>query len=104
MNDRNSFHLSSRFAKYIPLSKRFSIEAIAQGRYSFVRKQQPYFDLKALGFNEDYIRGYEFYVIDGLDYIYQKTALRFNIFSGDINFGKLSPFEALRKMPSANGI
>ena len=100
MNDRNSFHLSSRFAKYIPLSKRFSIEAIAQGRYSFVRKQQPYFDLKALGFNEDYIRGYEFYVIDGLDYIYQKTALRFNIFSGDINFGKLSPFEALRKMPT----
>jgi len=98
MKDRNSFYLTSRFAKYIPLSKRFSIEAIAQGRYSFVRKQQPYFDLKALGFNEDYIRGYEFYVIDGLDYFYQKTALRFEIFSGDINFGKLSPFEALRKM------
>jgi hypothetical protein len=99
-NDRNSFHLTSRFAKYIPLNKRFSIEAIAQGRYSFVRKQQPYFDLKALGFNEDYIRGYEFYVIDGLDYIYQKTALRFNIFEGDINFGNLSPIESFKKMPT----
>ena len=99
-NDRNAFHLTSRFAKYIPLSKRFSIEAIAQGRYSFVRKQQPYYDMKALGFFEDYIRGYEFYVIDGLDYFYQKTAFRFEVFDGNINFGKLSPFEALRKMPT----
>ncbi len=100
LKNRNAFHLSSRYAKYIPLSKRFSIEAIAQGRYSFVRKQQPYYDMKALGFFEDYIRGYEFYVIDGLDYFYQKTALRFEIFSGEINFGKLSPLEAFRKMPT----
>ncbi|MGK0364479.1 MAG: hypothetical protein ACI85O_001536 [Saprospiraceae bacterium] len=100
LKDRNAFHLTSRYARYIPLSKRFSIEAIAQGRYSFVRKQQPYYDMKALGFFEDYIRGYEFYVIDGLDYAYQKTALRFEIFKRDINFGRLSPFEALRIMPT----
>ena len=98
--DRNSLHLTSRYAKYFPLNKRFSIETIVQGRYSFIRKQQPYYDMKALGFNQDYIRGYEFYVIDGLDYIYQKTALRFEIFNRDINFGKLSPIEAFKRMPT----
>lgn len=100
LKDRNTFHLTSRFAKYIPLNKRFGIESITQGRYSFVRKQQPYFDMKALGFFEDYIRGYEFYVIDGLDYFYQKNSLRFKIFERDINWGKLSPIEGLREMPT----
>lgn len=99
-DDRNALNLFARYAHYIPYKKRFHLEAIIEGRYAFLRQQQPYYDYKALGFETSYVRGYEFYVIDGLDYFFQKTSLRFEIFNKKINFGKLSPFKALRVMPT----
>ena len=99
--ERDAFDLTTRVGLWRQLGdSRFSTELIAQGRYSFVQKQQPYYATRALGYEEDYLRGYEFYVIDGLDYFYQKSTLRYELFSNDIDWGKLSPIESFRVMPT----
>tara|TARA_B100000214_G_scaffold374032_1_gene355728 strand:- start:1119 stop:2513 length:1395 start_codon:yes stop_codon:yes gene_type:complete len=41
-------------------------------------EKQPYIEKKYLGF-EDYIRGYEYYVIEGDNYWISKTAIKYNI-------------------------
>ncbi len=48
-----------------------------KGKYS-VRKDVPYFHQKALGYNE-YMSGYEYYVIDGSDYFITKQILKYKL-------------------------
>lgn len=98
--ERNALDFTGRAAKWFKLNDKFSVEAIVQGRYAFIRSRQPYYDMRALGYEDDYVRGYEYYVIDGTDYVYQKSTLRYELFNNSINFGKLSPLKAFRKMPT----
>lgn len=99
--DRNALSAQARYSRYFPLSKRIFLELAASGRYAFIREKQPYFDNKALGYENDYLRGYEYYVIDGLDYLYQKTSIRYVIIDRKINFGKLMPISSMRIMPTS---
>jgi outer membrane protein assembly factor BamA len=40
---------------------------------------QPFYNTKALGYNKDFIRGYEYYVIDGQDFGLMKSELRYAV-------------------------
>jgi len=82
-------YLTTKYAKYIPFTKKISLEAIAKTRIALLRGTQPYNNYWAMGYEEDFLRGYEFYVIDGLDYFYLKTSLRFQILNKEINWGNL---------------
>ncbi|MFZ5939147.1 MAG: POTRA domain-containing protein [Bacteroidota bacterium] len=57
------------------LSPRFFFATANKGKYS-VRKDLPYFHQKALGYNE-YMSGYEYYVIDGTDYFLSKLIFKY---------------------------
>jgi outer membrane protein assembly factor BamA len=46
------------------------------GKMSF-EKTQPYFFQSGLGYNRDYVRGYEYYVIDGQHYLLLKNNLKY---------------------------
>jgi len=50
--------------KYANPWKRWYVSAIFRGRVSFAQRQ-PYIFRKNLGYDFDYIRGYEYYVVDG---------------------------------------
>jgi hypothetical protein len=76
-----------------------SLAQIVKGRVALIREKQPYFNSVALGYELDYVRGYEFYVIDGLDYFYTKTSLRYQIVSWKYDFGKYMPIKAFKVMP-----
>ncbi|MCB0641069.1 MAG: hypothetical protein KDC44_05490, partial [Phaeodactylibacter sp.] len=98
-DDLNGMYTSLEYRHYHSFSDTWSLAGIAKGRAALIRKQQPFYNSQALGYNLDYIRGYEYYVIDGLDYAYTKIDLRWRFFNRPINFGKLMPFEAFRVMP-----
>ena len=100
-NDINSLYTALEYRYYTPLSEneKWSMAAIAKGRAALIRSQQPFFNSRALGYEFDYIRGYEYYVIDGLDYAYSKLDLRWRFFNRDINWGRLMPWEGFRVMP-----
>lgn len=97
--ERNGLYLTSTFGQYFSLNKRWSTELIAKGKTALIRNIQPYNNYYALGYVEDFLNGYELYVIDGLDYVYLKTALRFEFFNHEIKWGNLMPLKMFRQMP-----
>ncbi len=100
-NDINRFYVRGTLGYYYPFKKneKYSIATAARGRVHFQRQQAPYYNNTALGYFADYLRGYELYAIDGMDYIYLKTALRYQIWSRNIDWKKAMPVKKLRVMP-----
>ena len=97
--DRNTLTLSLTLAKYFSLSPKFSLEFITKGHAFFIRRQQAYHNNRAFGFEPDFLRGYELYVIDGLDFAYLKSSIRFEIFKREIDWGDLVPLSKFKLMP-----
>jgi len=97
--DRNGLYLTSTFGQYFPLGKRWSTETIFKTKIALLRQEQPYNNYWALGYVDDFLSGYEFYVIDGLDYFYAKTTLRFQLLDKRMDWGKYMPISAFREMP-----
>lgn len=98
--DLNTAYITVSHDQYLPMNDRWSLAWNAKGRYAFLRDKIPFYNSRALGYNEDYIRGYEYYVIDGLDYFYIKNNLRIKLLDHTIDFGRLMPLENFKKMPS----
>lgn len=98
-DDLNAFLLSTSFAQYFTIGKKWSWEAILSGRVALQRQEQPYYNYRALGFEPDYLRGYEYYVIDGLDYGYWKNSFRFELLKKEINWGTFMPVQQFKIMP-----
>lgn len=97
--DINSLYITGEYRWYRPIAGPWSFAGTARGRVALIREQQPFFNSQALGYEADYVRGYEYYVIDGLDYFYTKANLRFEVLNRTINFGKLVPLQGFRLMP-----
>jgi len=88
-----------QFAKYFPIKNHSSFEMIAAGRVSLPRKKPPFFNNQALGYGSSLVRGYQYYVSDGLDFALLKNSFRIQVFDRTIHFGKYMPFKAFRNMP-----
>ena len=98
--DRNGLAFSAAYERFFKLSKKTSFGAKIKGKTQVIRKPQAYTNYYALGYVDDYMRGYELYVIDGLDYAYLQTTLRYQLFSFEWNWGKTMPIKQFRKMPT----
>lgn len=97
--DVHSLYLSALAKEYLSFNRRLSLELIAGGRLAVIREKQPFANSQALGYGSHYIRGYEYYVIDGLDYLYNKSSLRLLAVDRTVFWGDLMPFPNLREMP-----
>ncbi len=87
------------YKKYISLAERWVIENNAKVKVGLIRTQLGFFNNKAIGYDEDYLRGYELYVIDGLDFGYWKSSIHFKWLDKTFKLGKLSPLKAFKKIP-----
>jgi outer membrane protein assembly factor BamA len=97
-DDRNTLDISLEINKYIPMGNKIYWEFIAKSKYSILRNLQDYRNYRGLGYQLDYIRGYELYVMDGLDYSYAKSSFRYELFDKIFNVSKILPINAFRKM------
>lgn len=59
---------------------------------------QPYFYMRGLGFNGDYVRGYEKYVVDGQNFGVFKMNFKYEIIPTKIKELKFIPLEKFRKL------
>lgn len=80
-------------------AKKWSLAYQIKAKVSLERAQQPYYEYRALGYENDFIRGYELYVMDGLDFAFLKTSLRYEILNRTINWKKAMPLKPFRIMP-----
>ena len=82
----NNFSLEAGFEKYNTLGNRWFVSTRIQGGIQFPF-EPAYYNSRALGYNENYLRGYEYFVIDGFAYALLKLDLKkqiaqFNILTG----------------------
>ncbi len=76
--DVNQLIISNETSYYRSIYKNLSSSFIFRGRLSFPQNQ-PYFLNRAMGFKSEYVRGYEYYVMDGSHYALLRSNLRFKI-------------------------
>ena len=77
-DDVNYLFLTAEAKKYWQLSNRFYAGSSVRGKLSD-HHFQPYYNTRALGFGGDYVRGYEYYVVDGQHFILLKTNFKFEL-------------------------
>ena len=76
--DVNQLLIYSEASYFKKITSSLSTALIFRGRLGF-GGHQPYIFQKALGYKNDYVRGYEYYVIDGSHYGLFRTNLRYKI-------------------------
>ena len=69
------FYVASSLRWYQPIASRFYFAAMAKGRW-VPGPVPPYYHQRALGFGP-YVRGYEYYIIDGENYALGKISFRY---------------------------
>lgn len=69
------FSAKTTLRKYAALNKRFYAAAAFIGKYS--TQQMPYILQRGLGYNRDFVRGYEYYVVDGSSFGLVKANLKY---------------------------
>lgn len=97
--DLNALQLHTQYQQVYSFSQLWSFEWIARGQVSLLRQKQPFSNSMGLGYGSDYLRGFEYYVIDGLDFGFLKNTLRLKVIDRQINWGRFMPFTALKEMP-----
>lgn len=95
----DAFFYSSEWRQYYQLNKKWSVAHTVHARVGLQRKDLPYNNIRAIGFGETYIRGYDLYLIDGLDFAYIKNSLRYKIVDRAINWGRWIPLPTWKVMP-----
>jgi len=71
-------YIKSLFRKYFQLGERWYYAFSLLGKLSF-EAQQPYYLQRGLGYSREFVRGYEYYVVDGQHYLLFKTNVKFAI-------------------------
>jgi len=93
----NIFYIRSTYRRYYQLKERLFYalgNKIKYSNYDF----QPFFLKKGLGFGNDYIRGYEYYVVDGISYWVFKNNIKYCLIKPTfkrIKFIKSEKFNAI---------
>ena len=98
-DDMNKLNVAADFSTYLPISSNINLELTLSGQKEFVNENHPYSGLDALGFGNTYLRGYEYYVINGTDYVISKNSLRFRFISTTLNLKNKMPLKNYRDLP-----
>ncbi len=97
--DINQLWFTLRTEYYQPIAKKWNAALVMEGRFSAIRHQQPFWQQEALGYGETYIRGYQYYVINGQDYAFLRSDLNFKLFDWNIPLFKEATTAYTRSLP-----
>ena len=89
--------LSFRWRNYLNIDRRHHVATLIYIQYKF--GNITYLNARQLGYNNDYVRGYESYVLDGRGAFMTKIAFRKALFLGKVDLQKLGITENYNKMP-----
>lgn len=95
--DLNQVYFISQVRKYWQLADRFYFSGMAKVKYT--AQDGPYFLYGGLGYVNNLVRGYEYYVINGEHYGLTKAQLRYALVDNKIIKIKPLPFDKFNKVP-----
>lgn len=96
-SDVNEFYFKTNFRKYMQINWH-SYFASGITLKASLTPQPPYFMQRGLGYGREYVRGYEYYVIDGRDFILWKNNIKFALIPDrnlDIGFIRSQKFNKI---------
>jgi len=93
------YYFSATARKYLQVYNRLYFDAMAKGKLSS-DGQPPYYLQRALGYG-DYVRGYEYYVIDGQSYGLIKTNFHYQLIKPNVFILNQLPSEKFNTIPYA---
>jgi len=77
-DDVDITYVAAHGKKFWPVIDRVNLASAVSAKYTMGSKV-PYYLSKALGYGREVLRGYEFYVIDGQNFVLLKTNLKFTL-------------------------
>jgi len=83
---------------HAPITKRFYFGQRVDLKF-VLQNQQPYFLLSGLGYGEEFIRGYDLYVVETRHHLLQRNELKFSLLNKSFDFKKIIPIAQLNKVP-----
>lgn len=89
--------LESTFRKYWQLAKRWYFASLITAKFSS-DKFIPYFIQEGLGYGRKFVRGYEYYVVDGQQYGLMRSNIKFAIIPTRVFNLKFIPTEKFSKI------
>lgn len=98
-NDLDSWQGRASLAYYKRLENRFSVGIRAKGQFKWSKNRPSYYNNRALGFFENYVRGYQYYVIDGQSFVLLQGDLNWKLFEFSIPLFKKAPLGYLNAIP-----
>jgi len=97
--DVNALKANFTYQHYFSFTKKISLGLIASTKINILRHKQPYTHVSSLGYNEDVLSGYELYVVDGMDHLYAKSAVRYELLNKEWDWGKFMFIRQFKQMP-----
>jgi outer membrane protein assembly factor BamA len=97
--ERSGLTVGVAYRKFWPLNDKYSINTGVAGKLSLIRSKQPFLENRAIGFGNNGVVGYQFYVVDGLDMAIWRFGIRRELFKTDLDLGKLVFIPAFRYIP-----
>jgi outer membrane protein assembly factor BamA len=93
-------YITSSLRGYWKLSDRFFASGSIRAKVSS-RINQPYYLQRGLGYGEDYVRGYEYYAIDGQHFWLNKAAIKYELVKPRIQYIRFIPAQKFNTIPYA---
>ena len=93
----SSNYLYANLIRYNRFNQRWSWSAGTTFKIS-ENENEPYFLNQGLGYRRDYVRGYEYYVIDGGNYFLVRSNIKYNLLKPQIKYLKVTGTEKFDKI------
>jgi hypothetical protein len=90
-------NINFKWRKFIPLNQLYSFGSVIQSQYKFGKLN--YLQSRQLGYTNDFVRGYELYVVDGNGFFISKLSLRREIINRKLKVKDFSGSNFYSKMP-----
>lgn len=97
-DDVNILKVNAQYSRYFDLGKKFYYGANVTGHYS-TPSDQPYYNYSAIGLNQDFLRGYERYVIEGQYFFMNKNSFRRLLFAFETDVSDIIKIKQFSKIP-----
>lgn len=100
MNEPEITVFSTGIRKYIKLHRDLHFSGMAKARLTQISKA-PFFNQRAIGYGQDYIRGYDYYVLNGQNYLLLKSQFKYTLMKTRVYKTSLIKTKKFNQIPIA---
>jgi outer membrane protein assembly factor BamA len=96
----NRLAAEAEYWQYFSAGSRWTFETGGNVHTTLTAAAIPFYNRHGLGYtDEQYIRGYDKYVLDGQDWAFAKASARYKFMEFTYDFGEMMPIKSIRYMP-----